>query len=48
MDDRKAKLASGEFQLMDKILSRTKPDVWEKFGVIVELCRAGVSTLNMH
>ncbi len=48
MDHIEAKLASGEYQLVDKTLSKTKSDIWEKFGVIIEHCRAEVLTLNMH
>ncbi len=40
MDNIKAKLASREYQLVDRTKSRTKSDVWEKFGVITEGCRA--------
>ncbi len=40
MDDIKAKLASGEYQLVNKTSSRTKLDFWEKFGVIIEQSRS--------
>ncbi len=48
MDAIKAKLAGEEYQLVDKTLSRTKPEVWEKFGVIIKRCRAEVLTQNVN
>ncbi len=48
MDDIKAKLASEEYQLVDKTSLKSKSDIWEKFGVIIEHCREEVFTLNMH
>ncbi len=43
----KETLARGEYHLVDNALSRTKLDVWKKFGVIIECFRAEVLTLNM-
>ncbi len=39
MDDMEAKSAGEEYQLVDKTQSRTKPEVWEKFGTIIECCK---------
>ncbi len=47
MDDIKVKLASGEYQIVEKTLPRTKPDVWEKFVLIIVRSTAKVLTPNM-
>ena len=37
MDDVTAKIASGEYQSVDDVLSKAEQDVWEDFGAMVSV-----------